>query len=137
MDWTSERQPELPALKERIGIKQVSMQCRIGGEMVVAKKEEGGAMDLVTAGAGCNIHGPACRCSSAQIKVHSGDLKFLHCLLGEAHGRPTISDLHDAATVDGNAGCASILAHRTAQQWNQRAIVACPRRLLRSRLEFS
>ncbi len=44
--------------------------------MVVPKKEEAGTMELVTAGASCNIHRPACSCSSTQIKVGGGDLKF-------------------------------------------------------------
>src|SRR5439155_124800 len=100
-NWASECQPKLFALEERIGIERVPMQCWIGGEMVVAIEEEAGTMELVTAGASCNIDGPACSGSSTQIKVGGGDLKFLHRFLREAHCGSTISDLHDAASICG------------------------------------
>ena len=135
-DGASECQAKLPALKERIGVERVPLQRRVRGEMVVPEKEETGAMEFVAAGTSCDIYGSACSSSSTQIKVYGRDLKFLHRFLREAHGRPAISDFHDAATVYGNAGCAPVLAYRGAQQGNQRAIVACPRRLLRPRLEF-
>src|ERR1700730_1230826 len=112
------------------------MQCRIGGEMVVPKKEEARTMELVTSGASGDIHSPACSCPGTQIKVGGGYLKFLHCFLRKSHRRSTISDLHDAAAVHGNARRASVLAHRAAQQRHQGAGVACPRWLLCPRLEL-
>ena len=104
--------------------------------MVVAKKEKTGTMELVTAGASCNIHRPACSGSSTQIKVDGGDLKFLHRFLREAHCGSTISDLHDAATIHGNARCASVQANGCAQQGHYRSIVAYFRWLLRPGLEL-
>ena len=104
--------------------------------MVVAIEEEAGTMELVTAGASCNIDGPACSGSSTQIKVGGGDLKFLHRFLREAHCGSTISDLHDAATIHGNARCASVHAHGCAQQGHYGSIVAYFRWLLRPGLEL-
>src|SRR5712692_892656 len=104
--------------------------------MVVAKEEEAGAMKLVAAGTSCNIHRPACSCPGAQIEVGGGDLEFLHGFLRKPHRRSAISDFHDAATVHGDAGSASVKAHWGAQQGNQGSISAYLLWLLRSGFEL-
>ena len=80
-DWAPNRQPILPALEKRIGVERVPMQCGISRKMVVPKEKEAGTMKLITAGASCNIHRPACGCSGAQIEVRGRDLEFLHRFL--------------------------------------------------------
>ena len=54
-DGAADGEPELPALEERVRIGGIAVERGIGGELVVAKEIEGGAVEIVASGAGDDV----------------------------------------------------------------------------------
>jgi len=107
--------PELAALKERIRIKRISGQQRIGGEGVIAEEVKPRPVKLIAARTRDNVDGAGGGDTSSQLETCSGNLELLDHFLRKADGRTAVADLQNAAAVHRNAGPAAVLSPRRTE----------------------
>src|SRR5262249_34969768 len=109
-DRTAERKTKLPPLEKRVGSLRIAIERRIGGQFVISKKIEPGAVQVVSAGPRDDVHRTGIRDACGEVEIDGGDLEFLDRFLGKTHPGTGVTRLHDAATIDRDAGSAAAAA---------------------------